>query len=276
MLTRVISALVALPVVLFLLHQGGWWFGGLLVAAGAVCLYEFMTMTQGGDRVAVVAMTGLGFLVMLAILTGVAAGPAAPGLIAVVPLGVLLFYVFRTGDMATVASRAGLAGTGILWAGGLLGVTGALRSLPQGEGWLYLALVLAWGSDTGGYFAGRFFGKHKLYEKVSPKKTWEGSVGGVIAATALAFGFRAVVGPDVETVHLLIMAPLGAALGQIGDLTESMLKRSVGVKDSGSIMPGHGGLFDRVDALIFVGPTLFIYATVVLKLPVTWLTLFPG
>jgi phosphatidate cytidylyltransferase len=272
-LTRVISALVALPVVLFLLHQGGWWFGGLLLFAGGVCLYEFMTMTQPGDRGAAVALTGVGLAMMLAILTGVAASPAAPALMAVLTLFVLVFFLFRTGDMGTVASRASMALTGILWAGALLGVTGALRSLPQGEGWLYLALVLAWGSDTGGYFAGRFLGKHKLYEKVSPKKTWEGSVGGVIAATGLAFAFREVVGPDVDTVHLLIMAPLGAALGQIGDLAESMLKRSVGVKDSGSIMPGHGGLFDRVDALIFVGPTLFAYATLVLGITPSWLSL---
>ena len=273
MLTRVISALVALPVVLFLLHQGGWAFGALLMFAGGVCLYEFMTMTQPGDRVAAVVMTGLGLAVMLAVLTGPMASPAAPALMAALPLAVLIFFLFRTGDMGTVAARASLALAGILWAGALLAVTGALRALPQGEGWLYMALVLAWGSDTGGYFAGRFLGRHKLYEKVSPKKTWEGSVGGVLAATGLAFAFREVVGPDVETVHLLIMAPIGAALGQIGDLTESMLKRSVGVKDSGTIMPGHGGLFDRVDALIFVGPTLFIYATLVLRLPVTWLTL---
>ncbi|MEO1336521.1 MAG: phosphatidate cytidylyltransferase, partial [Myxococcota bacterium] len=104
------------------------------------------------------------------------------------------------------------------------------------------------------------FGRHKLYAKVSPNKTWEGAIAGVISATLMAFGIRAVLSIDIETSELLVLAPIGAVLGQVGDLSESLLKRSVGVKDSGSIMPGHGGLFDRIDALIFTGPTVFIYA----------------
>jgi len=269
--TRIISALIALPIVLYLVHLGGWWFGGLVLFVGVVCLYEFMGMTQKEDSVSRVLMTAVGTFLMVGIMTGELASQRALVAFTGLPVAVLVYFLFRTGAMETVASRASLAVTGMLWAGALLAVTASLRALPGGEGWLILACVLAWGSDTGGYFAGRFLGKHKLYPKVSPKKTWEGSIGGVIAATGGAFICREVVGPDVETLHLLIMAPIAAAFGQIGDLAESMLKRSVDVKDSGSIMPGHGGLFDRVDALIFVGPTLFAYATLVLGQGVSWL-----
>jgi phosphatidate cytidylyltransferase len=139
---------------------------------------------------------------------------------------------------------------------------------------MLLACVLSWGSDTGAYFAGRAIGGPKLYEKVSPKKTWAGAIGGVLAATAGAFALAGTVGPAVDPAHLAVIAPVASAFGQVGDLAESLLKRSVGVKDSGRIMPGHGGLLDRVDALIFAGPVLFCYAVLVLGVPVTWLT--PG
>lgn len=273
MLTRIISALVALPIALYLISLGGWGLGALVMFVGVVCLYEFMGMTQPEDGLSRVLMTAAGAFLMVGILTGRLATQHALVAFTGLPIGVLVYFLFRTGDMATVAARAGLALTGMFWAGALLAVTASLRGLPDGIGWLVLACVLAWGSDTGGYFAGRFLGKHKLYPKVSPKKTWEGSVGGVIAATGGAFLCREIVGPNVDTVHLAIMAPLAASLGQVGDLAESLLKRSVGVKDSGTIMPGHGGLFDRVDALIFVGPSLFAYATLVLELKVQWLPL---
>jgi phosphatidate cytidylyltransferase len=126
--------------------------------------------------------------------------------------------------------------------------------------------MLAWGSDTGAYFAGKYLGKQKLYEKVSPKKTWAGAIGGVITATLGAFGLTYLYGaPKIDPIHLALIAPVATVLGQIGDLAESLLKRSVGVKDSGKIMPGHGGLLDRVDALVFAGPALLAYAMLVLQ-----------
>ncbi len=275
MASRIISALVALPIVLFLMNLGGWWFGALVLFVGMVCVYEFMGMTQPGDTTSRVLMTAVGGLLMTGIMTGQMASAQGMAVTALLPIAVLVYYLFRTGDMESVGARASYTFTGLYWAGALLAVTSSLRGLPHGTGWLVLACVIAWGSDTGGYFAGRFLGKHKLYPKVSPKKTWEGSVGGVIAATGGAFACRQIFALDVEPMHLAIMAPVATVLGQIGDLTQSMLKRSVKVKDSGTIMPGHGGLFDRVDALIFVGPVLFVYATMVLGLQVAWLPLLP-
>lgn len=271
--TRIASAAVALPGVLVLMWYGGWSFAILVLAATAVCLFEFMAMCIPGDRTAQLVLTALGVAFSAAAVTGVLASPAALLAIGALPLVVVVFFLFRVGELTTVAARVGLAVTGILWGGGLFS-TACLRLLEDGGAWVLLACILAWASDTGAYFAGRWFGRHKLYERVSPKKTWEGAIGGVLTATLGAFvlvlGYGA---PRVDPLHLALLAPLAAAAGQVGDLAESLLKRSVGVKDSGKIMPGHGGLFDRVDALIFVGAILLAYAILVRGDTPSWLTL---
>lgn len=273
MFTRILSAVVALPIVIFLVELGGWPFAALVTFVGGACLWEFMGMTLPGDRLSQGLFTGVGVLLMLLTFTGALASLAAPVVLGAATVGTLVYFLFRTGDMGTVAPRMAFAVTGLFWAGLLLAITGSLRALEGGAGWLYMACVLAWGSDTGAYFAGKALGKHKLYEKVSPKKTWEGAIGGVLVATGGAFLLSWLYGPAIPPLHLMVLAPLGSILGQVGDLAESLLKRSVGVKDSGRIMPGHGGLFDRVDALIFAGPTLFAYAVLVARVPITWLSL---
>jgi phosphatidate cytidylyltransferase len=193
--------------------------------------------------------------------------------IAFLPVLTMCFFLFRVQDINTVAARAGITTMGIVWAGGLFSVA-CLRLLDDGLAWVILACILSWGADTGAYFAGRMFGKHKLYEAVSPKKTWEGAIGGVVTATLFAFvqhySWRE---PVIDPLHLAILAPVACVFGQLGDLAESLLKRSMGVKDSGKIMPGHGGLFDRVDALIFVGVVLLAYVILVKQRSFAWLTL---
>lgn len=271
MLTRIISALVALPLVIWATVHGEWAFGLLVLSVGAAVIAEFMGMVLGDDRVLQVTLTVLGVAWMLAIMTGAFGGPGAPVAVAAVPLLVLVAFLFRPGAVDSVGARAALSVMGLWWAGGLLAVTATLRGLPDGMGWVFLAFVLAWGSDTGAYFAGRLFGRRRLYPKVSPNKTWEGAVGGVVLATAGAFICRWFVGPSLDALHLGALAVVASVLGQAGDLAESMLKRSVGVKDSGHIMPGHGGLFDRVDSLLFVGPVLMTYAVVVRSETIAWL-----
>jgi phosphatidate cytidylyltransferase len=120
--------------------------------------------------------------------------------------------------------------------------------------------MFAWWGDTGGYFAGRFLGKHKLYAAVSPNKTVEGAVGGLVGSVAGALAASLGFLRAVPLSHSIPLAILAGVLGQAGDLGESLIKRSTGVKDSGAIVPGHGGILDRVDALLMASITVYMYA----------------
>lgn len=121
---------------------------------------------------------------------------------------------------------------------------------------------LLWSSDTGAYFAGRFLGKHKLFERISPKKTWEGFFGGLLLAGAVAFLLSNYY-THLSLTNWLVMALIIVVTGSLGDLVESMFKRSINVKDSGSILPGHGGFLDRFDGLYISVPFVFFYLEMV-------------
>ncbi len=119
-------------------------------------------------------------------------------------------------------------------------------------------IFFVWINDTGAYFVGSFFGKHKLYEKISPNKTWEGTIGGIALCIALSF-VVAMIFPQLAIIHWIVISIIVAVFGNLGDLVESMLKRMAGVKDSGTLMPGHGGVLDRFDSLFFSTPFVFCY-----------------
>jgi phosphatidate cytidylyltransferase len=120
--------------------------------------------------------------------------------------------------------------------------------------------LLLWTSDTGAYLAGKSFGKTKLFERISPKKTWEGSIGGTILSLAVAYGISNVLGfDDVTTFDWMVIAVLVVIFGTFGDLFESLLKRNLHIKDSGTILPGHGGVLDRFDGLFLAIPAVFFY-----------------
>ncbi|HEY6106973.1 MAG TPA: phosphatidate cytidylyltransferase, partial [Anaeromyxobacteraceae bacterium] len=123
-----------------------------------------------------------------------------------------------------------------------------------------------WANDTFAYFAGSLFGRHRLLERVSPQKTWEGFAGGALGSVAGALAVRALLLGPVPLWAALAVAAGGAVLGPLGDLAESMLKRAAGVKDSGRLIPGHGGLLDRIDALLFVAPWVYAFAILLERL----------
>jgi phosphatidate cytidylyltransferase len=133
-----------------------------------------------------------------------------------------------------------------------------LHGIPeQGPAILLFVLVITWVGDTAAYFAGRAIGKHKLAPVLSPKKTWEGTVASILGALLVAVVFTRWL--TIPLPHLLAMAAVGNIAGQAGDLLESAYKRSAGVKDSGSLLPGHGGVLDRIDALILAIPVVWYY-----------------
>lgn len=131
--------------------------------------------------------------------------------------------------------------------------------LPSFSPLLILGFIfIIWANDTFAYFTGSLIGKHKLYEKVSPGKTWEGFIGGLVFAILTGYLYSLFY-PEVESIHWLVIAAIISVFGTLGDLVESKLKRKAGVKDSGKLLPGHGGILDRFDALIFSIPFVFVY-----------------
>src|SRR5205823_11408678 len=156
--------------------------------------------------------------------------------------------------------RVGLAVLGTVYPGLLLSALVPLRARENGQWWIILALAVTWLNDTGAYFAGRAFGKHKLYPRISPSKTWEGFAGGALGSIAGALVVQHFWLPRLEPWGAALIGAGAAVLGPLGDLSESMLKRAFGAKDSGRLLPGHGGLLDRIDALLFNAPFVLFCA----------------
>jgi phosphatidate cytidylyltransferase len=157
---------------------------------------------------------------------------------------------------------------GVLYLGLTLGTLSMTRLLPLGEWLIFFLLLVTWASDTGAYLVGTLYGRHRLAPTISPKKTVEGLVGGLIAAIIAGYAARWWFLPDLSGLDCLILATLLTIAGLWGDLTESAMKRSVGMKDSGGILPGHGGMLDRLDSLLFTAPVFYYYVTMASRLRV--------
>ena len=157
---------------------------------------------------------------------------------------------------------------GILYLGLTLSTLSMTRLLPQGEWLIFFLLMVTWASDTGAYYIGTMYGRHRLAPTISPKKTVEGLVGGLISAILVAYAARWWFFPDFSGLDCVVLATLLTLAGLWGDLTESAMKRSVGMKDSGGILPGHGGMLDRLDSLLFTAPIFYDDVTIVSRLRV--------
>jgi phosphatidate cytidylyltransferase len=131
----------------------------------------------------------------------------------------------------------------------------------MGAGWVALAIAVTFGNDSGAYFTGRAFGRHKLAPAISPGKTVEGALGGLVASLVVTLIARSLFLPELSLRDCVMIGVPAAIVGPVGDLVESLLKRAAGAKDSGRLLPGHGGILDRIDALLFVGAYVFLYAT---------------
>ncbi|MDP9313180.1 MAG: phosphatidate cytidylyltransferase [Chloroflexota bacterium] len=139
-----------------------------------------------------------------------------------------------------------------------------LLRLDSGAAWIVFVLAVTFLSDTGAYFTGRAFGRHRMAPYISPKKSWEGAAGGVVLATLAGVGFTPLLGLPIDPWVGGLLGAIGSVAGQAGDLAESLIKRQVDIKDSGKIIPGHGGLLDRVDSLLFTAPVLYYMITIAL------------
>lgn len=260
---RIATACVGAPLIIALLYKGApWGFYLLVLPATLIGAWELFNMTHPGDRPSQLMGVGMSAAASLATYAAGEDTRVLYTMIVVVPLAGPLLTLVRLGDMKTAGLRACAMGFGPLYIGVPLTLLAMLRRDlgADGPAYVVLTIMFAWFGDTGGYFAGRFLGRHKLYEAVSPKKTVEGAIGGLVGsvfgAVLAHFWFL----KSLSLPHGIILALVAGALGQAGDLGESALKRSTGVKDSGAIVPGHGGILDRVDALLVTSAVVFLYS----------------
>jgi phosphatidate cytidylyltransferase len=230
------------------------------LAATGLSAAEFFAMSHPGDLVAR-AVGVILTLAVAAVFYWLGDQPRALlTTMAVLPVVSILLGLARLGDIRTSAARMAATTFGPLWVALLMFLALLRRDQgAAGPGYVLMSLMFAWFADTCAYFAGRAFGKHKLYEAVSPKKTVEGLVGALLGAmlgaTLAHFWYL----PQVPLVDALVLSLVGSLLGQLGDLGESLLKRSTGIKDSGEIVPGHGGMLDRLDALFVTSALVYLY-----------------
>lgn len=263
LVVRLVTAGIAAPLVLAILFWGPAWAFGLLVSvASLIAAQEVVRMTHPDDRIAQAIAVVLTVLVTAGIAFAGDDSRHVVTLLVAVPLLGMLMPLVRLGEIATAGLRI-MAGAAVpLYVGAPLGLLGRMRAAggaEEGAGLVLLVLMLSWFGDTGGYFFGRFLGKTKLYPAVSPKKTRAGLVGAVVGSLAGALFAHFSYLPRLPLADAVVLGLLGGLLGQAGDLAESLLKRSTGVKDSGGVLPGHGGLLDRIDAVLILTPLAYIY-----------------
>ena len=284
LIVRVVTALVLLPLVLWLIWKGGLAFAILIAVAAGMCALELNLLPSSlpapdpaGKKSVVqeeieelelesAAITGAGIVsvggaFLLPMLDEISLGFLSAKLVlaAVLMIAFADALIFEE-NLARAPQRVGLAVLGVAYPGLLLSALVRLRQLERGEWWIILALTVTWLNDTGAYFAGRAFGRRKLYPRISPSKTWEGAIGGAAGSILGALIVQQFWLPRLPAWGAALVGVGAAVLGPIGDLSESMLKRAFGAKDSGRLLPGHGGILDRIDALLFNAPFVLLCA----------------
>jgi len=256
---RLLSTMILLPLFVWMVVSGPvWLFGVVMVLAGALGQWEFTGMFE---RAGVRTFRVLG-LVGGSLVTASFALPLSERVaFTAVLLGLFTVGLLRPRGDRPVWEPVAVTLFGICYVNWLLGYTFWLRDLEAGREWILLLVSVTWLGETAAYLVGSTMGRHKLAPAISPRKTVEGSVAQLVMSVLAALGARATFFPALSLEDAIAVGFLLGVVGQAGDLLESAIKRSVGTKDTGQLIPGHGGMLDRVDSLLINTPVLFYYAT---------------
>jgi phosphatidate cytidylyltransferase len=268
---RILFGIVAAPATIYLIYLGGIYLGLLTATAAALGAWELFRIARAGgiDPIASVGIPFAALLPLLASLEPRGVFTLNLGASAVAVLILFTLAIWLRGPGARPLSAVAVTLFGVIYTGGMLSFGIALRyqdyavSQIAGTLLLLLPILLTWVNDIGAYAFGRLFGRRKLLPAVSPGKTVAGAIGGIVVAVIFCFAYvRWILAPYAELAlapaTVVVVALALSLAGQVGDLAESLLKREAGVKNSSSLIPGHGGVLDRVDSLLFVLPTAYL------------------
>lgn len=263
---RLLTAVIAIPLLVwFILCAPAWTFILLVLTATFIALREFAEMAVGGIPYATTMTTVGGMLVALAMSIDQSGAATTAGIVVSLTATLLLTLALARDDMQESVDCASRVMLGTLYAGILLPHFIWLRALPgTGPAWTFFVVAVAMAGDVGGYFGGRALGRTKLWPTVSPKKTVEGAATSLVCSLIAGVLVNAILLHRLGFLEVLLVSAVAGILAQLGDLLESMLKRAFDVKDSGWILPGHGGVLDRTDSLVL--PVVFVYYYALLAL----------
>jgi phosphatidate cytidylyltransferase len=257
-LTRVISGIFAIPIVLgVVLYGSEWLFFALIAAVVQVGIYEYFTMT---DRVGVEGYPVVAAVLSLLLLFSFKLeGRYLLEWGVVAFLSLFTAWAVKDKNIKVAVDQISYSLLGVFYVAGLSGYFILIHGLENGKYWIVFLFLITWLGDSAAYYGGRKFGSRPLAPTISPGKTIEGSLFGLLGSFSGGILAKFTFLPGVPLWHCLLAAIICGIIGQIGDLAESILKRYTGVKDSGKLMPGHGGVLDRIDSLLFAGPVFYLY-----------------
>ncbi|MFO7572542.1 MAG: phosphatidate cytidylyltransferase [Gaiellaceae bacterium] len=253
--TRPSSASVLLPLVIGVAYLGGWWLFALALAGGLIALHELYTMARELRPLVIAGYAGF-----VLTLLGLELGGIPWMLGGILSTLLFSFVVFGLSDIRPSPTTSfGVTLLGVAWVGGGIGFLLLVRDVPEHGFWALVAVLFTvFAADTAAFFVGRAIGRHKMAPAISPGKSWEGFVGGVLGAMLVAFVILYRDREEFLTVpQALALGAIVALASVMGDLFESSVKRDLQVKDSGRLLGGHGGMLDRLDSLLWAGPAAF-------------------
>jgi len=255
---RVISALCGIPLLIIAI----WfdkplpWFTLFVAIWGVLAVFEFYRMVSA-SKVPPLTYFGLIWTLLFILSPHFDYAFLIPLLLTSAVVLSLIWLILRPQKEGAFIGWAWTI-AGILYVGWLLSLLVALR-LDAGRDWVFFALFTTFGSDISAFFVGRVLGKHRLASRISPKKTWEGAIAGVLGAIIVSLVLASLLSLPLSYGQAALLGLLVSVFGQFGDLAESLFKRNMGVKESGKLMPGHGGLLDRMDSVVFAGIVVYLY-----------------